>query len=149
MALCLASGINKLARYQGGFQRLVAYRGTELDSAFVAERYKKGSLITERGFQSYSLNKATAISYAGVGSGSDTGKAKVLFVVQGSGMVGASIDAVASFPEEKEVLLNSDHKYCVTEVSQKPVSDFVSNHAHKDKVITVIFLNVGSAACGT
>ncbi|MEI8027860.1 MAG: ADP-ribosyltransferase domain-containing protein [Pseudomonadota bacterium] len=148
MALCLASGINKLARYQGGFQRLVVYRGTQLDISLVAERYKKGSLITERGFQSYSFDKNVAISYTGVANGNDSGKAKVLFVVQGSGFVGASIEALSSFPEEKELLLNSDHKYCVMDVAQKPVSDFVSTHEKKDSKLTVISLLVGSDGCG-
>jgi len=148
MALCLASGLNKIARYQGGFQRLVVYRGAQLDMAFVAERYKKGSIITERGFQSYSLDRKIAVGYSGVASTSDADKSKVLFVVQGSGTVGASMETLSSFPEEKEVLLNSDLKYCVMDISQKPVSDFVPDHGKKDSMLTVIYLTLGARSCG-
>ena len=81
-------------------------------------------------------------------NGNDSGKAKVLFVVQGSGFVGASIEALSSFPEEKEVLLNSDHKYCVMDVSQKSVSDFVPTHEKKDSKLTVIYLLLGGDGCG-
>ncbi|MEN9809758.1 MAG: ADP-ribosyltransferase exoenzyme [Pseudomonadota bacterium] len=148
MALCLASGINKLAQYQGGFNRLQAYRGSRLDSAFVAGRYKKGSVITERGFQSYSFDKNVAVGYSGAGNMTEPEKKSVLFVVQGSGMVGASIEAISSFPEEKELLVNSDHKYCVSDVAEKKVADFVPDHKDKDSVVTAIYLTIGAENCG-
>lgn len=148
MALCLASGINKLAQYQGGFNRLQAFRGARLDSTFVAGRYKKGSVITERGFQSYSFDKNVAVGYSGAGNMTEPEKKNVLFVVQGSGMVGASIEVISSFPEEKELLLNSDHKFCVADVAEKKVAEFVPEHQNKDSFLTAVYLTMGGEKCG-
>jgi hypothetical protein len=155
---CLASGLNKLGRYQGAFKQLVAFRGTTLASRTVKERYedKKGSLITERGFQSYSFDNLVAIQYTG--QGQDPQKKSVLFVLKGAGVVGASLEVLSSFDEEKELLVNSDHKYCVADVVEKTVGDIVGAQASnaqnplfgsllKEAKLTVVTLLIGAASC--
>lgn len=144
-ALCMASAINKMARYQGAFNRLIAYRGAALDSSLVKERYQKGKIITERSFQSYSFDQKVAIGYASPAN--NQGKTSVLFVLKGSGSVGFNIEPISSFPEEKELLVNADIKYCVGEVVQKKVGSLVPDStldsALKEAAITVVSLSVG------
>jgi hypothetical protein len=53
LSMCLASAINRLATYQGVSSKFEAYRGAFLDRTAI-ERYKKGAILPEIGFQSYS-----------------------------------------------------------------------------------------------
>jgi hypothetical protein len=146
MALCMSSAINKLARYQGGFNRLVAFRGTSLSPELLADRYQKGKMVTERSFQSYSFDKNVAIDYSKPGN--NEAKSSVLFVLQGSGTVGFNIEPISSFPEEKELLVNADHKFCILNVAKTTVGEFVPNHQAKTSPLTVVTLSVGMGGCG-
>jgi hypothetical protein len=149
LSMCLASAINRLAAYQGVSSKFEAYRGAFLDRTAI-ERYKKGAILPEIGFQSYSLNKNVALSFSGAGQADDPTRQSVLFVLKSTKPFGANLEGISSFSdEENEIHFSTDHNYCVDNVTDQSLSKITNNQAQGDASVRVIQLVLGTESCGT
>lgn len=139
-SLCTASAINKLAQFQGAFDKLAIYRGANIKSKY-SDIYKPKALVSERAFQSYSRELSVAVDYSAPGN-DEEGREHVLFEAQVSGKVGIDMAVISSFPDEKEVLINADNKFCIDSVTEGKVKQFIADHPYKEKKIKHIKLSL-------
>lgn len=129
-------------------QKLIVYRGQQLQSQEDIEKFNEGKIVNLNGFTSTTLCKNTAIEFAffGLSEIDNVAKTPTLFEITLSGRnqyFYLGNEDYSAYPEEQEMLLQEGIQYKVQKVDEVIVSRKICEREVQKKLRVISMTNLG------